>query len=1244
MQIEKFRASLKHYLRQGGYSQKQLAHELGLHPAQLSNKLNEHNFASLTMSEVKQIVKILAGWRAINTRQEALELLVDMDLNSNSFSQAEWRSAPLNQLLETLPVLANATAKAASTNLKTLKVSTSLTPAPVRQEEKIPISRGNGTANGQAKLPEEASSPLPQLKELYGRKAELAWLEEQVCYRKARLVGLVGIGGVGKTTLAFEFARSMKNQFDHVIWYYLHNAPPLETTLVYFLNILTASEPQKKPLPVGLPQQLSLLLKCLQKSRCLLILDNFETVLAGARQSGTYLSGYEDYAQLLELVGGQFHQSCLIITSRDKPKELVIMENRYSGAVTSLVVAGLDAEGGRQLLTAAGNTSINGTFQEWQQLVNYYSGNPLALKLLAEPLQMLYDGNIRAFLEEGWGLFLDIEELLKQQFERLSELEQKILYWLAVERQAISLEELKADFPQTISSKGLVETMISLERRSMVESSEKAGYSELQPVILEYVTARLVDGVIEEITTGRVGTFLTGYALLKAETKDYIRESQRNLIISPILNRLSRELKSHNGVIERLWQLVALLKTRPSTEQGYAAGNLINLLVELKVDLCGADFSGLCIWQAYLQGIALERVNFAGSDLSGSLFTNALSTVETLAFSPDGRLLASGELKGTIRLWEVATGQCLEVFDGHSNRVWSVAFSPNRKLLVSGSADSTIRLWELDGEKNSTIFQGHTSEVQTVRFSPDGGLIASGGNDRTVRLWEVASGKCLRILSGHTNDVESVAFSPDEKLLASGSADHTIRLWNIADGQCLKIIKGDLDWVWSVAFSPDGKLLASGSSDGVTRLWDVESGTCRATFYGHTNRVYSVAFNPEGTLVASGSSDTTIRLWEVAGGKCRNILQGHLNLIKSIAFSPNGNLLASGSPDQSIRLWEIESGQSIRIYQGYSTRINSAVYSPDGKWLANGSDDNTIRLWEVAGSSLYRTLQTTNFVKSIAFSPNGKLLASGGADNLIRLWDVTSGTCLKILQGFPSWIWSLAFSPDGQTLASGGNDHRIYLWDVAGGNCFKMLEGHTNFVKNVVFSPDGKWLASGSNDYTVRLWDIAGGHCLNTLEGHTNQILSLAFSPDGKWLASGSNDNTARLWETVGGQCLKILNGHSNWVWVVGFTPDGQYLVSSGLDRKVKVWDAKTWQPLFDLQGNTGIIRTLTFDPNQSRVAGGDENYLRIWDLQTRKPVQVLKNPGIYEGLNIYNVTGLSTVQENNLIELGAIRKSTSIG
>jgi WD40 repeat protein len=1078
----------------------------------------------------------------------------------------------------------------------------------------------------------------------YGRTEEFSQLQEWIVQDNCRLVAILGMGGIGKTSLSIKLAQQIQDQFQRIIWRSLRDTPAVDDILADLLQFLNQSE--QTDLPEDTASRVLRLVQELRTTRCLVILDNAESVLQSGDCVGHYQAGYEGYGELLHHLGADLHGSCVILTSREKHKEIALLEGE-SLPVRSLQLKGLNAEEGQAICKLKG--ILTGSPEEWQRLVARYDGNPLALKIVSATIQELFDGNISEFLTEGTFVFDDLGELLDQQFNRLSELEQTILYWLAVKREPTSLQELSDSIVAPLSRRELMEVVKSLGRRSLIE---KYGASfSLQPVVMEYVTDRLIQSICEEISTGQIELF-QNHALIEAQTKEYLRQIQISFILKPIGDRLLSNLKKN--VVTHLKQILVSLRDDSTPEPGYAGGNAINLLCLLEVDLSGEDFSHLTIWQAYLQNVNLHQVNFTGADLAKSVFAQRLTSIGSVAFSPDGQLLATGDASGEIHLWQVANGRQLIICKGHSGWVRSVAFSPDGTTLASASSDQTIRLWDVRRGDCLKELREHSGWVRSVAFSPDGATLASASGDQTIKLWDVHTGKCLKTFQGHRHWVWSVAFSPDGQILASSSEDKTLKVWDVHTGECLQTLQGHTLWVRSVAFSPDGATLASGGGDNTVKLWDRATGECLQTFRGHSHRVRSVVFSPQGDILASGSGDYTVKLWDIPTGQCLKTLYGHSNRLESVAFSPDGVMLASVGEDRTMRLWDASTGQCLRTLQGYATWVQSVAFSPDGATLASGSEDHQVRLWDVETGECRMTMKGhQGWVCSVAYAPEASLdnstgngclssgvrtiLASGSSDYTIKFWDVSTGQCLSTLQS-NRWIRAIAFSPKGDTLASGSGDHLLKLWDIQTGACLRRLSGHTGWVWSIAFSSDGETLASASYDKTVRLWNANTGECLKILPAHASWVQTVAFSPDGQTLASGGCDNVIKLWDVQTGECLKILSGHASWIQTLVFSPDGQILASGSCDSTIKLWDVATGQCCQSFQGHLSWIWSVAFSPNGQMLASGSQDEtIKLWDLKTGHCLKTLIAQRPYEGMNITNVRGLTEAQKSTLQTLGAV-------
>ncbi|MBD2358369.1 hypothetical protein H6G41_27795 [Tolypothrix sp. FACHB-123] len=1147
----------------------------------------------------------------------------------------------------------------------------------------------------------------PDVSIFYGRSEELETVKRWVTQENCRLITLLGMGGIGKTTLSVKLAQEIIASRDekgtegqerissplspssplssqspqYIIWRSLRNAPPVEDILAELIQFF--SEQQETNLATQLNGRISLLLKYLRSSRCLIILDNAESILQAGDRTGRYRAGCEGYSQLLQCVAETSHQSCLILTSREKPQGLA----KYEGdslPVRSLQLTGLQETEGRELFNVKGNFTASP--DQWQVLISRYGGNPLALKIVASSVRDFFDGDVSQFLEisqQSTFIFDDIRDLLDQQFHRLTALEREIMYWLAINREPISLAELQADFVAHIPPRELLESLSSLQRRSVIEKN--AGGFTQQPVVMEYVSNQLIEQVCEEI--GQWGIekqsfsptpLFTSHALIKAQAKDYVRETQISLILQPIIDKLITEVGCLENIANCLTQILSNLRNQSPQVTGYGGGNALNLLYQAQIDLTGFDFSGLTVWQAYLQGVNLHDVNFADSNLSHCVFTETLGNILSAAFSPDGELLATCDTDCHVRVWEVKTGKLLLICQGHTNWVRFVVFSPDGEILASCGADQNIKLWNVrDGVCIKTL-TGHEHEVFCVAFHPIppsppllrgvGGILASASGDRTVKIWNIHDGTCLQTLTGHTDWVRCVAFSPDGETLASSGADSAIKLWDVHQGKCLRTLTAHTGWVRSVAFSADGQTLASASGDRTIKIWNYHTGECLQTYTGHTNSVYSIAYSPDSKILVSGSGDRTVKIWDCQTHTCIKTLHGHTNEVCSVAFSPDGHTLVCVSLDQSVRLWDTITGQCLKTWYGNTDWALPVAFSPNGRILASGSNDKTVKLWDWQSGNCIRSLEGhTDFIYGIAFSPDGEtvavdgfpgisklslapalatkerhpkgqILASASTDSSVRLWNISTGQCFQILLGHTDWLYAVAFHPQNKILATGSADCTAKLWDISTGQCLKTLSEHTDKIIGIAWSPDGQVLATASADQSVKLWDYCTGNCISTLQGHNSRVYSAIFSPDGKIIATCSTDQTVKLWNFNTGKCLKTLIGHTNWVFAVAFSPDGNAIASASHDQTLRIWDINTGECRHVCVGHTHLVSSVAFSPNGEVVASGSQDQtVRIWDVKTGKCIKILRAKRLYEGMNITGVKGLTDATILTLQSLGAV-------
>lgn len=532
--------------------------------------------------------------------------------------------------------------------------------------------------------------------------------------------------------------------------------------------------------------------------------------------------------------------------------------------------------------------------------------------------------------------------------------------------------------------------------------------------------------------------------------------------------------------------------------------------------------------------------------------------VRSVTFSPDDKMLATGSDDGVINLWDVTTRHQLGAFGKPSVPVRSIVFSPDGLMLASTGNDTVI-LWNVATRAEVATLPTNIGNVFSVAFSPNGKLIAAGGNDG-IRLFDAATKKDIARLKGHIGYVLAIAFSPDSKMLASVSSDKDVKLWDITTQTELKTFSGHLADVRSVAFSPDGKTLASVSLEGALKLWDVEKRTPLATLSGHSLGILAVAFSPDGKTLASSSQDKTVKIWYPAAQTTQDVLPESEDRMVSLALSPDGLKVAAAVFNHAVNVWEVATRQKIiRLPVGESKSPRAVTFSRDGRLLAGAVSDGSVKIWETQTWQLLDPFKTTHSkaVTSLSFSPDDKLLASASDDFTVKLWDVATKEEVASFKHAES-VLSVAFSPDGKTLASSSYDRTVKLWNIDTKQIITTLPGYTQGVLCVAFSPNGRLLATGDFNNAVKIWDVATTTELATLIGHVQGVLSIAFSPDGKTLASAGYDRKLKLWDVETQQEIATLAEDPRSIYSIMFSRDGKMLVAAGSDRKVKFWYAAT--------------------------------------------------------------------------------------
>jgi WD40 repeat protein/tRNA A-37 threonylcarbamoyl transferase component Bud32 len=666
-----------------------------------------------------------------------------------------------------------------------------------------------------------------------------------------------------------------------------------------------------------------------------------------------------------------------------------------------------------------------------------------------------------------------------------------------------------------------------------------------------------------------------------------------------------RRLREENYAIQ--------MKMADTMQGNDPSGLLGDLLNSLRPDPEQEDLRGF-EWY-YLWNVASRELHLRGHGAS----------VRAITVSPDGRLCASGDDEGNLRLWDIRTGLPLGAWAAHTVHIDHMAFSGDGSRLATAAAGADkgeFIVWEVAGKKEVTrLDAGKKLGAYRVAVAPGGGLIAFAGcegdeDHRTLGTWNPQTEQVQYLFRDRSNVLTALQFSPDGHTLLAGNLNPCVPLcWDLHSGEReyhkFHLAQGRIN---SLAFSPDGKFLASGA-EGSLNIWELAQSQLHAT-REVSDQVDRVAFSPDGKILAvvtrlekHAPESIALNLWNWPKGDRRPEVLKPGFIINDVVFSPDSRTIAMGCSDRHVHLWRpfAESAVSTLAVPG-KKEAWSVAFSPDSQTLAVGYDDEagfnkeTLKLWEVrTGKELMNLNGHRSMVSEVALTPDGRLLASASYDKDVKLWDPLTRKLLATLKGATDRLKCLAVSPDGRLLAAAGYENNVHVWDIpTGRECYSLTNDIS--INRVAFAPDSKTLAATDFTGLLIFWDMATGRRVGTLRD-SRHTRGLAYAPNGLSVATGNADGVVKLWDVAGDSEPRSLIGHTAEVYTVAFSPDGKTLASGGTDRTIRLWQVATGRELLVFKDLPHQVNSVAFSPDGCHLAAAiHDGSVRVWHAASPDP------------------------------------------
>jgi eukaryotic-like serine/threonine-protein kinase len=621
-------------------------------------------------------------------------------------------------------------------------------------------------------------------------------------------------------------------------------------------------------------------------------------------------------------------------------------------------------------------------------------------------------------------------------------------------------------------------------------------------------------------------------------------------------------------------------------------------------------------------------------DICNCMFEGSYATlfghregIRSVAVAPGGKLAASGDYEGKIRIWDLASGQLHRTINAHSDNITSLDFSRDGTCLLSGSDDKTVKQWETTTGRMKLKMTDHKDWINCVRYSPDGSIIASGARDNSVMLRDAATGRILLRIVSPVNTrygAKSIDFSPDGKLIGILWDHNSIELRDTEIGEVKSSHSFTSNSTHVFRFGRDGKSFVVGNCEGGLFAWSIDKRNPKTTIQqAHDGSIYGIDFNQDGTKMLTSSADGTIKLWNTDGYSFQRAFVGHTDAVMSAVFSPRGDRIVSGSVDKTVKLWESETEFGLPALRGHTWWVTSLAYNPNSRDLASGSLDGSFAVWDVYTRDRRREVRDDGRVNDLKFSPDGSMIATCADSGTISLWNAVDFEKIATLKMLNGPATSLKFMPDGKTILSGGKDS-TNLWRLTTRVSDDAFSFRKDYDSKVDASADGRYCAFGRHGVDgICIVDMFSKSVRELTTASDNSgSACIAFGKRNPIVASGDESGEIFIWNLEADRKHPIveLNGHMLGVSSLVFSSDDSRLFSVGGDNALKIWDVANGHELLNVKGHGDGVTSVAVANDCSTVATGSmDSSIKIWgtDATFEFTDQILLEEGILDfGLN----------------------------